>query len=67
MKESLYNLLKVKSIITLVLLGLVVYATVKGIIEGKYLENIFTTVIAFYFGTQYQKGVQQTEETKGEK
>ena len=57
MKDVITNLLKVKSIITLVLLGLVVYAVVKGIIQGQYLETIFTTVIGFYFGTQFQKGV----------
>lgn len=64
--DIIANLLKVKSIITLVLLGLVVYAVVNGIIQGQYLETIFTTVIGFYFGTQYQKAVQQNEATDTE-
>lgn len=71
MKEIIANLLKVKSIITLVLLGLVVYCVVNGIVEGKFVETIFTTVIGFYFGTQFQKGVERnepkdTEAPKGE-
>ncbi len=69
MKEIIANLLKVKSIITLVLLGLVVYSVVNGIIQGQFVETIFTTVIGFYFGTQYQKAqnASQTDETrKGE-
>lgn len=61
MKEIITNLLKVKSIITLVLLGLLVYAVIHGIIEGKFLETVITMVFSFYFGTQYQKGVQQKE------
>ena len=65
---AIINLLKVKSIITLVLLALLVYAVVHGIIEGKYLETIITMVLSFYFGTQYQKGQQtvKLEENKDE-
>lgn len=55
MKETITNLLKIKSIITLVVLGLLVYAVVKGIIEGKFLETIVTMVFSFYFGTQLGK------------
>lgn len=61
MKEIITNLLKVKSIITLVLLGLLVYAVIHGIIEGKFLETVITMVFSFYFGTQYQKAVNQNE------
>lgn len=65
MKDIVSNLLKVKSIITLVLLGLLVYAVIAGIIEGKFLETVITMVFSFYFGTQYQKG-QQTQFVKEE-
>jgi len=65
LKETVTNLLKVKSIITLVLLGLLVYAVVHGIIEGKFLETVITMVFSFYFGTQYQKAAQQKEEKEG--
>lgn len=55
MKEALINLIKVKSLVTLFLTGLLVYTVIAGIVDGKYFETVFTTVIAFYFGTQYQK------------
>ena len=67
MKDIITNLLKVKSIITLVLLGLVVYCVVNGIIEGKFVETIFTTVIGFYFGTQFQKGQNEAKDTEARK
>ena len=56
MKETLQNLGKLKSIVTLILTGLLVYAVVVGKVEGQYFQTVYTTVIAFYFGTQYQKG-----------
>ena len=55
MKDALINLLNVKSIVTLATTGLLVYAVIAGIVDGKYFETVFTTIIAFYFGTQYQK------------
>lgn len=62
MKEALINLVKVKSIVTLILTGLLVFAVVNGIVDGKYFETVFTTVIAFYFGTQYQKAQGASEQ-----
>lgn len=55
MKDALINLLKVKSLVTLATTALLVYAVIAGIVDGKYFETVFTTIIAFYFGTQYQK------------
>lgn len=62
MKEALINLLKVKSLVTLATTALLVYAVIAGIVDGKYFETVFTTVIAFYFGTQYQKAQGTTEQ-----
>ena len=55
MKERLEKLLTVKSIVTIVLT--VVFATLSiiGRISGEQFLVIFTTVIAFYFGTQHEK------------
>ena len=55
MKDALINLIKVKSLITLMATALLVYTVVTGIVDGKYFETVYTTIIAFYFGTQYQK------------
>ena len=54
MKERLNKLLTVKSIVTIILTVLFVAVTLKGEIPQEVM-TIFTTVIAFYFGTQATK------------
>jgi len=55
MKEKLAKLINVKSIVTIVLTGLFVYLAVTGKVTGEQFIVIFTTIIAFYFGTQTEK------------
>lgn len=55
MKEALTKLITVKTLITLVCLGVFVYAVVTGIVDGEFVKTILMMVFAFYFGTQYQK------------
>ena len=57
-KEALVNLLKVKSIVTVILTLVFAYLSVRSIITGEQFLTIFSVVIAFYFGTQYQKGIE---------
>ena len=54
MKERLEKLLTVKSIVTIMLTVLFVILSLKGTIPQEVM-TIFTTVIAFYFGTQATK------------
>lgn len=54
MKERLIKLLTVKSIVTILLTGLFVFVSIRGNIPQEVM-TIFTTVIAFYFGTQATK------------
>lgn len=49
------KLLTIKSIVTLVLTFVFAYLSVTGAIAGDQFLMIFTTVIAFYFGTQHDK------------
>ena len=60
MKDSLKNLLKVKSIITIVLTLVFGVLLITGIFSPVTIPQeftmIYTTVISLYFGTQYQKG-----------
>lgn len=65
MKERLVKLLTVKSIVTIVLTAVFAYLSVIGAIDANQYITIFTVIISFYFGTQYER--RATEEvTKGE-
>jgi hypothetical protein len=55
MKEILSKLLTVKSLVTLALTVVFAFLSITGKISGQEFLTIFTTVIAFYFGTQYEK------------
>lgn len=61
MKETIKNLLKVKSIITISLTLVFAVMLIAGIFMPITIPQefvmVYNTVIAFYFGTQYQKGV----------
>ena len=56
MREKIIErLISVKSIVTLTLTGVFSYLAVIGVVSGEQFLTIFTTVIAFYFGTQAKK------------
>lgn len=65
-EAAVINLLKVKSIVTILLTAAFVYLSVTGVISGEQFLTIFSVVIAFYFGTQYQKGQQAQGEELSE-
>lgn len=52
LKKRLGNLLTVKSIVTVILTVVFTVLALRGSISGTEFLTIFTTVIAFYFGTQ---------------
>ncbi|MCI7804725.1 MAG: hypothetical protein MR503_06590 [Oscillospiraceae bacterium] len=55
MVNKLLKLVNVKSIVTIVLTAVFAALSLKGAISGEQFLMIFTTVIAFYFGTQHEK------------
>lgn len=55
MKNRLQKLLSVKSIVTVIMTVIFAYLCVKKIMTGEQFLVIYTTVIAFYFGTQTNK------------
>lgn len=61
MKERLDKLLTIKSIVTIVLTAVFAYLAVKGRVTEDAFMLIFTTVMAFYFGSQVEK--KSTSET----
>lgn len=60
-KITVQNLLTVKSIVTIILTVVFSVLSVEERISGEQFLNIFSVVIAFYFGTQYQKGEQERQ------
>lgn len=55
MLKNLANLIKVKTIVTFVVLAVWAYLAVTGTINADAVENVALMVIAFYFGTQHEK------------
>ena len=56
MKNAMTALIKVKSLVTLALTAIFCGLAWRGIVSGEQFMSVFTTVIAFYFGTQTKKG-----------
>ena len=59
-KDALINLLKIKSIVTLITTFVFAYQAISGTISQDFM-TIYAVIIAFYFGTQYQKGINKEE------
>lgn len=55
MKERIINLLKVKSIVTIILTFVFAFLSITGAITANEFLTIFTVVIGFYFGVQTEK------------
>lgn len=49
------NLITVKSILTLILTIFFAILSFRGDIKAESFVSIFTMVVSFYFGTQYEK------------
>lgn len=64
MKNKLQKLIDVKSIVTIALAGTFVYLSIYGYINAEQFLTIFTVIISFYFGTQYQKNKNEGDTEK---
>ena len=53
--ENLANLVKVKTIVTLAVMGVFTTLALKGAISADNVMIVVSTVIAFYFGTQVER------------
>jgi len=67
MGKKLAKLIDVKSMVTLVLTGVFSYLSVIGVIGAEQFLSIFTTIIAFYFGTQVGKREAEEKKEEGDK
>ena len=61
MQNRLANLLTVKSMVTIFLTAVFSVLSLRGSISGTEFLTIFTTIIAFYFGTQTEKNKKNEE------
>jgi hypothetical protein len=59
MKERFSKLIDVKSIVTILLTLVFAYLSVIGKIESQEFLTIFTVIISFYYGVQYQKNTKE--------
>ena len=53
--ENLAKLINVKTIVTFMIVSVFAALAIKGDISPENVQNITLMVIAFYFGTQYEK------------
>lgn len=65
-KEALVRLLKVKSIISITLIGAFIALAFIGDITGEQVNNLALMVVSFFFGTQTGKKGIENNESKGE-
>lgn len=59
MKEKLTKLIDVKSIVTILLTLVFAYLSIIGKIQSQEFLTIFTVIISFYYGVQYQKNTKE--------
>ena len=55
MLKNLANLIRVKTIVTLIVISVFATLSLKGLISPDNVMIITTSVISFYFGTQHEK------------
>jgi uncharacterized protein (DUF486 family) len=64
--ENLAKLINVKTIVTFIIVIVFSILALKGDITPENVQNITLMVIAFYFGTQYEKIGNDTSSHKNE-
>ena len=64
MLEKFAKLIDVKSLVTMFLTLIFGIQTLKGSVTADQFLTVFTTIIAFYFGTQYEKTKSEKENEK---
>lgn len=60
-KEKLIKLLDVKSVVTLTMTVVFAVLSLRGKITSEQFLTVFTVVISFYFGTQYRKNSERSD------
>lgn len=63
--KNFANLIKVKTLVTLVVIGVFAVLALRGSISPDNVMITVSSVIAFYFGTQHEKKVVTAENAEG--
>lgn len=66
MGKKLAKLVDVKSIVTLTLTAVFSCLAIKGVVNGEQFLTIYTTIIAFFFGTKVGRQEAQDEKEVGD-
>lgn len=59
MIKNIANLIKVKTIVTIIVLAVWAYLAITGTVNADAVNNVTLMVIAFYFGTQHERQVNE--------
>lgn len=62
-KQRLAKLINIKSIISVIMTIVFCWLAITGVVGAELYVPIYTTVIAFYFGTQVEKKNQEHNST----
>ena len=62
-REKLAKLINIKSIISIIMTSVFCYLAIIGVVSAELFVPIYTTIIAFYFGTQVEKKNQKNGTT----
>jgi hypothetical protein len=62
-KQKVAKLINIKSIISIIMTIVFCWLAITGVIGAELYVPIYTTVIAFYFGTQIEKRNQENGST----
>ena len=63
--KNFANLIKVKTIVTLVVIAVFAVLALRGDIQPDNVRIIISMVVSFYFGTQHEKQIEKTENIVG--
>ena len=55
MIKNIANLIKVKTIVTIIVLAVWAYLAITGTVNAEAVNSVALMVIAFYFGTQHER------------
>ncbi|MBR6102440.1 MAG: hypothetical protein IKP95_08435 [Ruminococcus sp.] len=64
MINRIAKLIDVKSIVTLALTAVFCLLAVEGEVSSEQFLTVFTVVISFYFGTQFERGRREDRDDK---